>query len=167
MQCPQFPPPDLLIKTLSTYKDMDMLIPSHTHTLPLSLTHTTNTCITGDGLVKKKQLNCIVAMSHWLALLKWGTDLLCLETVTCWVSGWCWFDMLCCHIRLMNELDVLHCCRTHILTCCGSICQVPAACGAAPGMEAVYGRVNSQQQVSHPTSCLLSCSRTQTLCLEY
>jgi len=119
------------------------------------------------GEKEKKQLNCIVAMSHWLALLKWGTDLLCLETVTCWVSGRCWFDMLCCHIRLMNELDVLHCCRTHILTCCGSICQVPAACGAAPGMEAVYGRVNSQQQVSHPTSCLLSCSRTQTLCLEY
>ena len=29
-----------LIKTLSTYKDMDLLIPSHTCTLPLSLTHT-------------------------------------------------------------------------------------------------------------------------------
>ena len=55
---------------------------------------------------RKKQLNCSVAMSHWLALLKWGTDLLRLETVTCWVSGRCWFNMLYCHIRLMN----LMCC---------------------------------------------------------
>ena len=59
-----------LLRAQSTYKDIRMLISSHTHKLAPSLTHTltltlshththayahthtTNTCITGDGLVQ-------------------------------------------------------------------------------------------------------------------